>query len=275
MDYFDLFSPKAEWTVAAKHVKVFKIYPTLIMSGSEKDLIRLFNDLKARNIALALEFGPLTDNDLCGRGIEGYGGELLGAVAKKIKRLGGDLLYLAMDEPLLYGAFYNGKRACHADIASIAKDAGRNIGLIKAVFPNIQIGDIEPVPQPQIADWNNKISTWVGAFERENGQKLAFFHADVIWSKPWEQFVSDLKVRLRTGGIPLGIIYNGRAIDSSDLQWASDTQTHYEALEAYVGLPDQAVFQSWDNHPTHVMPETEPDTMTGILRTYVFRFKEN
>ena len=54
------FAPDAPWPNAAAHVKVFKIYVTLLTSYSDLELKRMFADLKSRQIALALEFAALT-----------------------------------------------------------------------------------------------------------------------------------------------------------------------------------------------------------------------
>jgi hypothetical protein len=29
--------------------------------------------------------------------------------------------------------------------------------------------------------------------------------------------------------------------------------------------PDDAVFQSWNDYPTHFLPETQPGTLTGVV----------
>src|SRR5215469_9921649 len=76
-DFMDLFRANAPWTQAASHVQVFKIYPQFVLSASSADLQTVIIGLQQRNIALALEFGLLTNPSLCGK-VEGYCGEQTG-----------------------------------------------------------------------------------------------------------------------------------------------------------------------------------------------------
>jgi hypothetical protein len=53
----------------------------------------------------------------CGGGVEGYfAPDQTAALAAKLKRAGGTLQYIAMDEPLWFGHYYNEKNACHSSI---------------------------------------------------------------------------------------------------------------------------------------------------------------
>lgn len=270
-DYFDLFKPGAGWPRTAERIKVFKIYPQLIEQGSEADLINMFRALESRHIRLALEFGAMTDTSLCGRGIEGYDGEALTDMGKRIARLGGRLKYLAMDEPLWYGAHYSGKNSCHAKIRVIAEDVAANIRNLRAIDPDLQVGDIEPIPQTQAVDWAAELNQWSAEFERATGRQLAFFHADVIWNQPWEAFLGRLTKSLSGRKIPLGIIINGNGDETSDQLWTTHVMEHCERIRAGLSHTQQLVFQTWTNYPSRVLPETAPWTMTGVFQSCLNR----
>lgn len=268
-DFFELFLPSAPWSVTAAHVNVFKLYPQLIALGSEADLSRAFQDLRRRGIAVALEFGAMTDTAVCGRGVEGYNGGQLHLVAQKIRRLGGELTYLAMDEPLWYGAHFTGNNGCHSTIDTIARDVGANIKALRDVFPDIHVGDIEPVPQNDISSWSSEVLQWTKAFERETGKKLAFFHVDVLWRRSWEPWINALHAHLSASGIPFGVIYNGNMGDNSDAAWLAHAAEHFQEFEDYNGRPDQVIFQSWMNYPTQILPEHDPKTLSSLVLTYL------
>jgi hypothetical protein len=273
-DYFDLFLPGAPWVVSAKHIKVFKIYPQLVAYGSDEDLARMFQSLKQRHIALALEFGAMTDTEVCGRGVEGYNGEALGRMAERIKHLDGDIRYFAMDEPLWYGVHFNGKNGCHSKVEAVARDIAVNIERLKVVYPNVQVGDIEPMPVAQVPGWKAEIINWTKAFEGATGEKLAFLHADVLWDQPWQPFLTALDDELHANDILFGVIYNGNSGDMSDAAWIRHAEQHFRTFETDRRRPDQAIFQSWVNYPTRVLPETAPESLTYLVRLYVLRHGE-
>jgi hypothetical protein len=270
-DFMRLFDESSPWRTSAGHVSVFKIYPQFIERAPLKDIKKLFGDLRRRHIALALEFGAMTDTAACGKSIEGYNGENLGAIAIKIQKLGGELSYLAMDEPLWYGHHYSGRRACHAAVSDIAKDVVVNIERVKKVFPGVKIGDIEPIPQNKIQGWDEEIKSWAHAFEAAAGYRLDFLQADILWGQPWMPVLSELYRWAKDENIALGIIYKGGPADRTDEAWLSQARQHYEEIENSGILPDQAVFQSWTNNPTVLLPEESPLAMTNLILEYFRR----
>jgi hypothetical protein len=264
-DYFELFIEGNSWPKAEAQIKVFKIYQQLIARGSEDSLRALFNYLRVHHVSLAIEFGAMTDTDNCGRGVEGFDGEALPNIARRIQSLGGNLVYLAMDEPLWYGKYYNGKNACHSSIDAISADVAKNIKSVRVVSPGIIVGDIEPVPQAQVPDWSSEILKWLTAYKAATGENLAFFHADVIWQQPWQPFVSSLAPNLRNAGIKLGVIINGTGDEAADQTWFTNTMEHCRQVKERFPQLDELIFQSWTTFPTRVLPESAPATMTNLV----------
>jgi hypothetical protein len=96
-------------------------------------------------------------------GVEGYFAPgQMAALAAKLKRAGGTLEYIAMDEPLWFGHYYNEKNACHSSIDNVVARVAANWREYQKVFPNVIIGDIEPFPsitaQPS---WQSDYRTWM------------------------------------------------------------------------------------------------------------------
>ncbi len=171
IDYLDLFSASAPWATAAAHVQVFKIYATLVDYLTDDQLRRMFADLDRRNIALAVEFGPLVPEN-CGFGIEGFNGEDALQLATRIQQTGGTLRYIARDEPYYFARIYSGNNACRWSAQRIAANALAQIAVIRQIFPEVQVGDIEPFPtqnELNSSGWTVGFRAWLDAWKEAAG----------------------------------------------------------------------------------------------------------
>ena len=277
VDYLDLFDPGAPWTAASSRIQIFKMYTQMIVSSvpgsfSDGTLQQIFAYLNSHHIALAVEFGPLTPSAPpgCGMGVEGFGGETAVPLATRIQQLGGNLQYIAFDEPFSFGSLYGGSNACHWTAQQIAANALQNIAQIRAVFPNVIVGDIEPVPNVTWSpNWLSQYTAWIDAWRAAAGAPFAFFHFDIDWTVNWKPSVESLRQALVQRGIPFGMIYNGWLSDSTDASWIDDSESHYVAWEAQGGaIPDHVIFQSWYPYPQHVLPESDPTAFTYLIDSY-------
>jgi hypothetical protein len=278
-DFMDLFDSKAQWSKAASRIKVFET-STQFFSGvrdggvernvPDQMLTRMFEDLKRRHIALAVEALMLSGDGQCGVGVEGYSapGQML-AIAKRIKTLGGTLSYVAMDGPLMGGHFYGGPRACHSPVKAIAKEVAEKVRQMRTIFPDLKVGDVEPVGVTEPAGWANSVIEWTQAYKAAVGEPLAFVHCDMQWRGPWQAQLRKLEERLRADGTRVGVIYNGFGADKTDEEWTQHAEDHINALERDASLvPDDAIIQTWDRHPARFLPETQPGTLTYLVDRY-------
>jgi hypothetical protein len=193
-DYFELFKPDAAWSKSAQYVKAFMINGGLLFRQSDDEVKAVFADLKRRHIALAIEMGLLSGKgpdakvQECGVGVEGFGApDTAKVIANRIQRNGGELAFVAMDEPLWYGHHFKGKNGCQWPMEKVAHDMVLRIADLRAQFPNVQIGDVEPVGTAQPPDWVAEIAQWTQVYRQVVGENLSFFHADVVWTGPWQQ----------------------------------------------------------------------------------------
>jgi uncharacterized protein (TIGR03437 family) len=279
-DYLNLFAPGAPWEQAAGHVSVFKFYtqpftgaelPNFNGSFSDSQLQQIFSFLQQHNIAVAIEFGPLTPSATCGNGVEGFEGGVASAqmIVDRFKANGGTLNYVAMDEPFWDANIYSGTQACNWSAQEIATNALATLNVLKTAFPDLVIGDIEPVPGVGATDWVQRYAAWMDAFEAATGSKLAFFDSDTNQIYPtWMSDIASLRVETSQRGISLGIIYDGFVTDSSDQQWTTRAEEFFTEYELSNPQPDQAIFQSWMNYPMHCLPETTPYTFTWLIDQY-------
>ncbi len=270
-DYMGLFRPTAPWQQAASRVQVFKVYSDGVEGLSDADLRKLLANLKRRNIALALEW-PVLSPSTCGDGIEGFGGSIL-PVAQRIRALGGTLSYLAMQQPFQWGSLYKGANSCQWTARQVAINALVQIKRAKRIFPKLLVGDIMAVPPFRDAspDWAAQFGTWFDTWRSLAGTPLAFFHVDADWTVPnWQAAVAAVRPVAAQRGIPFGMVYNGFLTDETDSAWMTAAENHFVDYEVHGGIaaPDQVSFQSWNPHPTHVLPETDPTAFTYLINRY-------
>ena len=266
----ELFDPQAPWSRAAKAVSVLKVPTRFLVTGTDDNLSVMFRDLKRRHIAFALETGLLALPN-CGRGVEGFAfpPTTAGLLARKVRDHGGELAYVAMDEPLEFGHLYSGPNACKAPIDVVAREVAARVRDMRQVFPKLQVGDIEPVGSAHPEEAVEEIMQWATAYQAALGEPLAFLHADVQWGLPWREELQLLAARLRAAHIRFGVIYNGNGSDTTGVAWTQTAEQRFVAVEDDPArVPDQAILQSWMTQPTQMLPETEPGTLTYLVNRY-------
>ncbi|MBV9456465.1 MAG: hypothetical protein JO141_02945, partial [Bradyrhizobium sp.] len=129
-----MWEENAPWPTVASHVKVAEFPPGNIQWAKDADLQKAFAEMKRRHIALALGTGLLTRTDHCQAKNEATGapGELE-QMLEKIRRNGGELSYIAMDEPYFYG--HKDVSGCHQSAAELAKNVAANVAIARKIFP--------------------------------------------------------------------------------------------------------------------------------------------
>jgi hypothetical protein len=278
-DFFELFKPDAAWSKSAQHVKVFMTNDGLLLRQSDGEAKAVFDDLKRRHIALAMEMGLATarqdssGHQACGVNVEGITTpNATRVIANRIKRNGGELRYVAMDEPLWYGHHFSGTNACHFTLSELAGTIAQNVAVLREMFPSVEIGDVEPVGTAQPPDWIDKIAQWMQVYQKVTGEKLSFFRADVAWKDPsWQQQLAAVKRLAHARGMKFSVIYDGGGSkQENDILWTQEAAQRFHAVESNPSLaPDQVIFQSWARWPHKLLPETQPGTMTNLVLQYL------
>src|SRR5258708_7793778 len=213
-DFMQLFLDDAPWTNAAANVKVFKVAAPFAIAATDEQLMRMFVSLKKHNIAFALETQmlPVGPNG-CGQGVEGYMDPIgLRKLMERIQRLGAELRYLVMDEPLWFGHQSNGKNTCQSTIDEIVKNVATHVAIVKKVFPNVEIDDVEPIASPgEPNDWVAELSSFHRAYKQAVGEPLGAFEADLTSSGNWQPQLTPLAKIVHAAGMQSGIIFLGDA----------------------------------------------------------------
>jgi hypothetical protein len=269
VDYMQLFKPDAPWQTVARRINVFKIGPGFSSSGNQQELSTIVEELRHRGISLALEVGLLRLTPDCPKKDEAHiAPETLEMMLARLKSLGANPKYIAMDEPLHFGHYLKKPGVCGDSVADVAKQLVPNLELVKRYFPEALVGDIEPIGiSPQFL---SDIDLFTSEYEKAAKTPLAFLHADVFWSQHAMENLVPLSRFLSARSIPFGIIYNAAHEAEADSAWAQSTEKHIAEVESRLGIrPDAAIFQTWVQYPSHVLPETQPATLTNIVLNYL------
>ncbi len=275
-DLMNMFQPDAPWNIVSANVAVLKLPTQFLAWVPSIQLTIILDDLKRRGIKLGLESlaQSVLNQPVCGQGVEGYGvPEQADKIAAKVIAAGGTISFVAMDEPLFFGHFFDGLTACHSSVQNVAERVAAIIGRYRAAFPDVVIGDIEPAGAPMIDGWSDAFTKWVSAFRITVGTPLGFLHVDSDWNNP--NHVSGLirSIKLaEQNGLRTGVIYNGRDNDTSNEEWIDHARINIHDVEAALGhVPDEVIFQSWTPYPSMIMPETNNYTLTGLICYYLHK----
>ncbi len=271
-DFLDLFAPNADWAKAASKVNVFKLSTQFLLKASDDELSKVIAGLKARKIALAAAVGLLSGDGHCGWHMEGFSAPRTGvALAERVRRLGGDLRYIAMDEPLWFGKYANDPRACHSSMNDITKEIAEKSAQIRHVFPDVQIGDTEPIGMATSPSWPQELQAWVRAYRSATGINLAFLHADIQWRADWQPQLRAVAKAAVAERIPLGVIVDSDRPVNSGAEWVAHAEQGLTTVRSVLdGLPDQLIFQSWSVYPKRYLPDDQSGTLTNL----VVRFRD-
>jgi hypothetical protein len=265
-DYLDLFQDGSQWDSAAENLRVFKIDWAFVDRSPVDVLRKSFDALQKRGISLAWEMGAIPPGKDCGNGTEGYAGDTEKRLSR-IKEAGGRLDYIAMDEPFWFGHFAKTKNTCDLTLSELASGVAKQLAAVYAAFPDVKVGDIEPVIGGSADNFASELFDWFDEFAKATGRPLSFFHADVNWQGNGEEELPAIEARLRAKKIRFGVIINGDPKASSDTAWTDAAMSHLQRVVDIDRLnPDDIVFQSWDDRPTRVLPETQAGTLMNLVR---------
>jgi len=274
-DYMDLFKPDAPWKNAASGLDVFKVGTRFALHADDAELRTMIDDLKRRHIAFAVELGVLESSGpgSCGYGVEGYGNaNTVESVARRVQKLGGRIDYVAMDEPVWFGHIVDKLakttgRGCQYSVPEVADRAATKIAVLRRYFPDIKIGDIEPVTAraPGGPQYIEDVLTFEDLLRKKTGAAPAFVHADIAWAAApgWRPLLASLATRLRASGVRFGVICDGDPTAGGNEAWVDQALQRCRDVAADPRMrPNDLIAQSWEPLPTKMLPEGDPGSLT-------------
>jgi len=277
-DFLQLFEPNAPWARVEAHTRVLGLYAGWVTTASDQMLQETVAFVNAHGMGIELEAPSLQATASCGSGVEGYvpyGQSVQNftlAYLQRLQALDAQVLYIKVDEPYFFGNVVSDPRSCHFTVTQIATEVGQYTQLVKTIYPNAQVGDVEPVIASAYSpDVVTALGQWHDTYRTVTGAPFPFYFADIDWSNPeWPSIVKQLEEQTRQREMQFGIIYIGDMQDVSDAEWTGKVVARFETYQGQNGgQPDYVLFQSWEPYPQYCLPETDSTTFTGAIEAYV------
>jgi hypothetical protein len=273
-DFPHLFDSSPAWSVRAD---VFVLSPLMGSVAGPEDTLRGINAFLARHhISLAVGIGAAQIDNVnpvaaeCGVGVEGITRPNRNAIYfERLKRLGIDVQYVAMDEPLTYGHYYSRRNACRYSIQDTARRVAASIAEIKQFYPDVKVVDYEAPNITSPEQWNADFSGWLSAYRRTTGMPLYAVVFDIDWRLSWLDWISPSTAIAHRNSVRAGIFLDGAGGSDADAAKAY-IKSALSVDEAKLPL-DLVVVANWTPHPSRNLPESDPDTLTWFLHWYETR----
>ena len=278
VDFMALFQPGAPWPRVMARTQVIGMYAGWITTVDQASLQSIVAFLNAHNMGIEIEAPAMQALANCGSGVEGYvpyGQSVQNftlAYLQRLQALDAQVLYIKVDEPYFFGNVVSDPRSCHFTVTQIATEVGQYTQLVKTIYPNAQVGDVEPVIASAYSpDVVTALGQWHDTYRTVTGAPFPFYFADIDWSNPeWPSIVKQLEEQTRQREMQFGIIYIGDMQDVSDAEWTGKVVARFETYQGQNGgQPDYVLFQSWEPYPQYCLPETDSTTFTGAIEAYV------
>ncbi len=267
-DFPRLFAQPSLWQGGMRRIAAMLYHVRYIQYTPDAILRQQFAFLASQHIAIAMVMGVVEASG-CGHGMEGmvFGPNVNLGVAQRLRALGADVTTLIADEPLTFGHYATQAGACRYAIPDLVGQFAREVAGVRAAYPAIRVIDNEAAPAlqafPDVAQWLDLLHQALGPEARLS------LGLDVQWQLPWTSWAQQLVPFLAQHDTPYGLLVHGTGLDQTDAAWLAAAESYARAWEALVPVrPRTVVIQSWNANPTHVLPETDPTSMTSLITTY-------
>ncbi|MCP5031036.1 MAG: hypothetical protein GY939_04475 [Actinomycetia bacterium] len=269
-DYFDLFSPDADWQDALARIDAFRIHAFHLRHFiDDEQLVRILDWLDDNDVPLLFETEPLNppDPDECNHS-ESFEGPYDLEMAQRVKDLGGTIAVVAIEQPYSYAHLLDAPGACQYTVERVVDEVIDYVSKMRAIFPGVPVGTIEAIWQTPESTADD-MAIWLDTYQERSGEKLAFLHVDPDWNRPdWAQVAAEMQAVANSRGIPFGVLYNG-GNESTGGAWMATMMDRIFEFEVVQGASPQHVFLiSWAEQPDQALPEDDLSALTSIVNRY-------
>ncbi|HET6428491.1 MAG TPA: hypothetical protein VFJ30_08780 [Phycisphaerae bacterium] len=297
-----LFEEGADAEFVRRHVSGIKLYIGTVSKAPPDKLAKLVKDLKAHNIPLAVEcggtlgFAKLDDTN----GV--HSATIEQKAFNRIVAAGGKIDYLDLDGPvrrLLYperGQGFESVDRCAAALMDCLRTHSKAYPGMKfwllTNFPNWGYrGDVSYHARgPNKQDWGDYDTVVRTVLDHADKAKIPL--AGVTVDNPYEYAMGEYRsARLpdpkkvdwikrirayedfaRSKGLEFNFIANSEAGGKkSGKDFHERTLKMIDAYVAAGGKPTRYIIQSWYPNPTELVPETDEQTMTAVVKAAILK----
>lgn len=247
-------------------ISVFQFYAGYLERLDDKMMRNEFATLKKHNIAISIEAPPLVVPNL-GRASEGFGHkDSIKNLLVRIKSNGGDIKFITMDEPIMAWYKMHNHSLSDSDIRKLVEELSEVTNDIYSIFPNVKIGDVEPLNQFD-GDEEMIFSSFIDYYNKRFENKLSFLHYDLSWGGGWKSKISSLIGLADNKSINTGVIFNSQNTGGTTTSWMHNAEDNIESYKS-LNIPSlqHIIVQSWSKYPLAITPN---DSKTNSYHMYL------
>ena len=272
LDMMQLWTDTAPWQQAAHNVQVLELVYWVMEQWTDAQVIEVTDFAKRHHmkILLSLEAIGFIPGNPCGT-VEGYSSlAQMTDAAATLHRLGVKVDMISMDEPLEFGHYDTDPGACQLSVPALAANIATNISGILALYPNVAMYEIEPIPSvTNFPDWRQAMDQFQTLLWQATGHRMQGVETDTGWDTPgWVPALVGLQTFLHERNMRLGVIEIPPIPPETTRmrlpRWSS-TMNIWKALGI---VPDFVDFTTWGLYPQYNMPETSPTAQTWEINRY-------
>lgn len=273
----ELFTRPDQWKHTRSRITVLGCFDHFLNKQYKDEELRAWLPMIDKwGLKFALEVGAVKPWGTTGKAVF----EAERPMWDRFQSLGGRIYAMAMDEPLFCVRNDLKKSAEYA-----VEETAQFVALVRAHYPDVRIGDIEPypaIPLPELIGW---IDALQARLKQMNVPGLDFFRLDVDWVHftvgqrgNWQE-VRGVEEACRARKIPFSLIYWAADYGALERLGLADDATWYISVmrqgNDYAligGAPDEYVIESWIPAPLCCLPDAAGWTFTRSVRDFCDRF---
>jgi hypothetical protein len=303
----ELLDPAAEWPTVKQGLSGIKLYVDQINKASPEDLAAIVRLVKENGYQVAVELGCCLDFSPLDETAGEWSGRHELAKLNKLYAAGGKVDFLDLDGPVRRLMFPDNRKdgRHYTSMEKAADEVVDSVRLFHQAHPEMRFWHLTNFPNwgyrgdvsyhargPKRQDYGEYDDAHRLVYEKLKAAGIPL--AGVTIDNPYdyligEHFSVNLKPattvdwlkrvrayedRCRTEGLEVNLIVNSeRGGMQSDALFAEETLKMVDLYLKAGGRPTRWLVQTWYPFPKRMAPETDPTTMTGLVKAVIERVR--
>jgi hypothetical protein len=268
----DICADWLAWPTARARTEMLGSADHLLESVSGPELADCFARINGSPLALSLEVPVLKETPGCGSGQACF--ESRAWAWERFATLGANVGSFYMDEPFF------AVRTHRQQLPYSDHDAVNQVliwmKLVRAAYPHAQLIQVEPYPAVPAADLAWWLRALSAACAAHGVPVLDFFVMDHDWAAPGWSYagIRHIQSQSRALDIPFGVLFwaSNKKTSLTDADWRAGLMRQGRMYRQARIVPDLYDINDFMAIPAATVPETDANTYTYSIRTFVSRF---